>query len=68
MSTESLKITALTPGQAAKILSAAYSQRVTEEQVRQVAEAAQILRADGTLSLIDYTAFLAGEATRGGID
>lgn len=65
MSAESLKITALTPAQAAKVLAAAYGRRITEEQVRQVVEDAQLLRADGTFSLIEYTAFLAGEATRG---
>lgn len=65
MSAESLKITALTPAQAAKVLAAAYNRRITEEQVRQVVEDAQLLRADGTFSLIEYTAFLAGEATRG---
>lgn len=65
MSAESLKITALTPAQAAKVLAAAYGRRITEEQVRQVVEDAQLLRVDGTFSLIEYTAFLAGEATRG---
>jgi len=65
MSSESLKITALTPAQAVQVLAAAYGRRITEEQVRQVVEDAQLLRADGTFSLIDYTAFLAGEATRG---
>ncbi|MCC7408092.1 MAG: hypothetical protein IT442_08470 [Phycisphaeraceae bacterium] len=65
MSAESLKITALTPAQAAKVLAATYGRRITEEQVRQVVEDAQLLRADGTFSLIEYTAFLAGEATRG---
>jgi hypothetical protein len=68
MTAESVRITALTPDQAAKILAAAYGRRVTVEQVRQVAEEAELLRADGTFSLIEYTAFLAGEATRGGID
>ena len=68
MTAETPKITALTPAQAAKILAAAHNRRVTEEQVRQVAEEAQLLRADGTFSLIEYTAYLAGEATRGGID
>ena len=68
MSAESLKITAVTVAQAAKILAAAYNRRVTEEQVCKVAEDGDIIRADGTFSLIDYTAFLAGEATRGGTD
>ena len=68
MAAESLKITAVTPAQAAQILAAAYKRRITEEQVRQIAEDAEIIRADGTFSLIDYTAFLAGEAVHGGVD
>ena len=65
MTDESLKITALTPAQAAQILAAAHKRRITENQVRQVAEAGQLLRADGTFSLIDFVAFLAGEVVRG---
>ena len=65
MTEESLKITALTPAQAAKILAAAGKRRITEEQVRQVAEAGRLLRADGTFSLIDFIAFLTQEVARG---
>ena len=61
MATETPKMTALTPAQAARILSAAYRRRITEEQVREVAEDGQLLRADGTFSLIEYVAYLAGE-------
>jgi len=61
MSAESLKITALTPAQAAKILATAYKRRIDEEQVRTVAEEGQLLRADGTFSLIEYVAYLARE-------
>jgi hypothetical protein len=61
MTAETPKMTALTPAQAARILSAAYRRRITEEQVRQVAEDGQLLRADGTFSLIEYVAYLAGE-------
>ena len=68
MSAESLKITALTPSQAAKILASAYRRRVTTEQVREVVEGAQLLRADGTFSLIEYVAYLAGEVTGGHAD
>jgi len=53
MSAESLKITAVTPEQAAKILAAAYGRRITDEQVRRIAEDAELLRADGTFSLIE---------------
>ena len=63
MTAEPLRITALTPSQAAKALSAAYRRRIDEAQVRQVAEEAGLLRADGTFSLIEYVAYLAGEVT-----
>jgi len=65
MTAESLKITALTPAQAAKILASAYRRRVTPEQVREVVEDGGLARADGTFSLIEYVAYLAGEVTSG---
>jgi len=68
MTAESLKITALTPAQAAKILASAYRRRIDAEQVRQVAEEAGLLRADGTFSLIEYVAYLAEEVTGGRVD
>lgn len=57
-----LKITAVTAEDAAKILASAYGRRVTVEQVREVVEEGQLARADGTFSLIEYVAFLAGKA------
>jgi hypothetical protein len=68
MTAESLKITALTPDQAAKILASAYRRRVTPEQVREVVEAGELARADGTFNLIEYVAYLAEEVTGGGSD
>ena len=68
MSAESLKITALTPEQAAKILASAYRRRVTAEQVREVVEVGGLARADGTFSMIEYVAYLAGEVTGGHAD
>ena len=53
---------ALNVAQLAKILSSAYNRRITEEQVRQVAEAGNLLRADDTISLLEYVAFLVQEA------
>jgi len=61
-----LQLTALTVEDAAKILASAYGRRVTVEQVRAVVEAGELLRADGTFSLIEYVAYLAEEASRGG--
>ena len=60
------KMTALTPVQAAKILASAYRRQIDAEQVRQVAEEGQLLRADGTFSLIDYVAYLAREVVTNG--
>jgi hypothetical protein len=68
MTAESFKITALTPDQAAKILASAYRRRVTPEQVREVVEAGDLARADGTFSLIEYVAYLAEEVTCGRVD
>jgi hypothetical protein len=61
----SLKITAISPDDAAKVLSSAYGRRVTVEQVREVVEAGQLARADGTFSLVEYVAYLAEEVTGG---
>ncbi|MFW5841552.1 MAG: hypothetical protein ACOCZE_13295 [Planctomycetota bacterium] len=65
MAESTVKITALTPDQAASALSSAMNRRVEQDQVRQIAETAGILRADGTFSLIEYVAALAGEVTGG---
>ena len=65
---KSLKITAISVADAAKILASAYGRRVTAEQVREVVEAGGLLRADGTFSLIEYVAYLAGEVTGGHAD
>jgi len=65
---KSLKITAICPEDAAKVLASAYGRRVTGEQVREVGEAGGLARADGTFSLIEYVAYLAGEVTGGHAD
>jgi len=66
--TKSLKITAISVADAARILATAYGRRVTEEQIREVVDAGGLARADGTFSLIDYVAFLAEEVTSGHTD
>ncbi len=66
MSNESkkpLEITALKPADLAVVLSSAYRRKITEEQVLAVAEAGNLLGADGTINLIAYTAFLAQETS-----
>ena len=49
----------MTVPQASQILSKAFNRRVDEQQIQQVVNDGQLLRADGTFSLIDYVAFLA---------
>ena len=62
---DNLKITTVTPLQAAKIFSAVYNRRITEDQVRTIAQAGELLRADGTMNMLEYVAFLAREVTSG---
>ena len=59
------KITAITPEQAAKIFSAVYQRRITPEQIQAIVERGDLVRPDGTFSLIEYVAYLAGEVGRG---
>ena len=56
-----LKITAISVADAARALASAYGRRVTEDQVRQIAEAGGLIRADGTISLLEYVAYLVRE-------
>jgi hypothetical protein len=65
VSQETLRITAISVADAARVLSAASGRRVTESQVREVAERGGLARADGTISLLDYTAYLVGEMANG---
>ena len=49
----------MTVPQAAQILSKAFHRRIDGEQIQQVVDDSQLMRADGTFSLIDYVAYLA---------
>ncbi len=60
-----LEITAITPSDLAAVLSNSFRRKVTEEQVLEIAEAGNLLAGDGTINLIHYTAYLAGEITLG---
>ena len=62
---DGLRITAISTADAARVLSAASGRRITEEQIREVAERGGLLRADGTLSLLEYTAYLVKEMAGG---
>ena len=65
MTAETPKITALTPAQAAKILAAAGSRRITEVMVRADIDAGAPTNADGTVNLVHYAAWLVQEVAGG---
>ncbi len=56
-----IKITALTPEELALLLSRASRRTISGQDVLAIAEMAGIVSAAGTISLIEYTAFLAQE-------
>ena len=60
-----MKITALPVAEAAKAMSAAYGRLVTKEQVREVAERGDLVRPDGTISLLEYAAYIVREMGHG---
>ena len=62
MTAETPKITALTPAQAAKILAAAGSRRITEAMVRADIDAGAPANTDGTVNLVHYAAWLVRQA------
>ena len=64
MTEETPIMIALTPTQAAKILSAAGNRRITEAMVRADIKAGAPINADGTVNLIHYAAWLALEAAQ----
>jgi|GEM_PF-336272 len=63
----SLKITAMSVADVARVLSAALNRRIIEDQVREVAEAGDLLRegieGNDTINLVQYTAWLAKDVT-----
>ena len=62
---QKLQITAISVADAAKVLASAYGRRVTEAQVRAVAEAGGLVRADDTINLLEYVAYLVREVAHG---
>ncbi len=56
-----LDITAISPPDLAQLLSNAFRQQITEDQILQVARKGNLLSSDGKINLIQYTAFLAAE-------
>ena len=63
---DSLKITAVTPAQAAKILAAAGRRRITEAMVRADIDSGAPTNPDGTVNLIHYAAWLVRQAAING--
>jgi hypothetical protein len=55
----------LTPAQAAKLLSAAAKIKIPVEQIEQDLADGAPANSDGTLNLVHYAAWLAGEMRRG---
>ena len=60
-----VRITAICIPDAARALAAAYGRRITEAQVRQVAQHGGLIRPGDTLNLLEYVAFLAKEVAHG---
>ena len=56
---KTLRITALSAADIARLLSAASGRQITEKQVLAVAESKDLIKPDGTINLIEYTAVLA---------
>ena len=62
---KSIKITALTPEELAQLLCQAAHKAILADDVRAIAETAELLSPVGTINLIEYTAFLAREVAGG---
>ena len=63
--TEKLDPAALSPENLAKLLSATAKRVITEEQVLEIAEEGNLISSDGTINLVQYTAYMIGEKYRG---
>jgi len=61
MANDKLNISALSPGDLATLFSRSLRRPVTEQQVRDIAEAGNLLSEQDTLNLIEYAAYVAGE-------
>ena len=65
MTTEKLDPSALSPATLALLLTNAGKRLVTEEQVRTIAEAGNLISTADTINLIQYTAYVASETVEG---
>lgn len=62
---QTVKITALSVADAARMMASAYGRRITEDQVREIAERGGLVREDGTINLLEYAAYLVRETAHG---
>ena len=65
MNQKTVKITALTVDELAKLLSQAGRRSISGQQVLAIAEKAGIVRDGSMINLLEYTAFLAREVAGG---
>jgi hypothetical protein len=57
----SVDVTSVTPETLAVMLSNSFRQKITEEQIRIISDAGNLLRGDDTINLFQYIAFLIGD-------
>lgn len=65
---EKVSLTAIAPADGAKVLSAAFGRKISEQQVTLVAQRGDLLSDDGTVNLLEYAAFLIKELADGRSD
>jgi len=65
MANEKLNISALSPSDLATLFSRSLRRPVTEQQVRDIAEAGNLLSEQDSINLIEYTAYAAQEVNFG---
>ena len=67
MTNDKLNLTALSPSDLATLFSRSLRRPVSEQQVRDIAEAGNLLNETDSINLIEYTAYLAQEVNFGNI-
>ncbi len=56
--TEQIALDSITPADLAKLLAGVIRRKITEDQIREIAEAGDLLSTAGTINLIRLTAYL----------
>lgn len=65
MTKAKLDISAISPGDLAKLFSQSLRRPISEEQIREIANAGKLLSEHDSINLIEYTAYLAQEVNFG---